>query len=80
MAGNGEISFAVRVHPGASRTRIKGVLADDTIKLDIVAAPEDGKANEELVRFLAKEFGVPRSHVEILKGQRAKTKLVRIHS
>ena len=78
LAVEGEVSFAVRVHPGASRTRVKSVMADGTIKLDIAAAPEDGKANEELVRFLAKEFGVPRSHVEILKGQTSKTKVVRI--
>lgn len=53
-------------------------MADGTIKLDIAAVPEDGKANEELVRFLADEFDVPKSHVEILKGHTAKTKVVRI--
>ncbi|MDD4627862.1 MAG: DUF167 domain-containing protein [Candidatus Peribacteraceae bacterium] len=78
LAEKGEVSFDVRVHPGASRTRVKEVMADGTIKLDIAAVPEDGKANEELVRFLADEFDVPKSHVEILKGHTAKTKVVRI--
>jgi len=78
MAANGVVTFSVRVHPSASRTVFKKVLADGTLKIDIAAAPEDGKANEELIRFLADEFDVPKSHVEILKGHTAKTKVVRI--
>ncbi|MDD5623363.1 MAG: DUF167 domain-containing protein [Candidatus Peribacteraceae bacterium] len=78
IAAGKAVTFSLRVHPGAARTRAKEVLADGTVKLDIAAAPEDGKANEELIRFLAEEFGVPKSHVEILKGHTAKTKVVRI--
>jgi len=83
------VAFAVRVHPGAKRTQAKGVMADPTsprstrlrraggtIKVDIASAPEDGKANAELIRFLAEEFAVPRSCVEILRGHTAKTKTV----
>ncbi len=53
-------------------------MADGTIKIDITAAPEDGKANAQLVRFLAREFSVPLSHVEIVRGQTGRTKTVRI--
>lgn len=73
-----EITFPVRVHPGAPWTKVKGALADGTMKIDIAAAPEDGKANAELIAFLAEEFKVPRSHVEVLRGQTSKTKVVRI--
>lgn len=55
-------------------------MADGTIKIDIAAAPEDGRANEELGRFLAEEFDVPKSHVEIVKGQMVKAKVVRIRT
>lgn len=72
------MAFAVRVHPGAKRTQAKGVMVDGTLKIDIASAPEDGKANAELIRFLAEEFAVPRSCVEILRGHTAKTKTVRI--
>lgn len=78
LSAGGVVSFAVRVHPGAQRTKVKGILADGTVKIDVAAEREEGKANAELVRFLAEEFGVPRSHVEILKGQTAKTKVVRV--
>ena len=74
----GTVSLMVRVHPGARRTCVKGTMADGTIKIDITAAPEDGKANAQLVRFLAREFSVPLSHVEIVRGQTGRTKTVRI--
>ncbi|MDD5751121.1 MAG: DUF167 domain-containing protein [Candidatus Peribacteraceae bacterium] len=78
LSEKGIVSFPVRIHPGAKLTKAKGAMADGTLKIDIAAVPEDGKANEELVRFLAEEFDVPKSHVEILKGQTAKTKVVRV--
>jgi len=77
---DGAVIFTVRAHAGASRTRAKQVLADGTIKMDIAAVPEDGKANAELIRFLAEEFAVPKSHVQILRGQTSKTKTVQIRS
>lgn len=74
----GTVTFSVRVHPGVSKTKVKGIMADGTIKMDIAAVPEDGKANAELTRFLGEEFKVPRSHVEVVKGQMARTKMVRV--
>ena len=74
----GIVTFAVRVHPGVSRTTVKGIMTDGTIKIDVAATPQDGKANSELVCFLAEEFGVPKTHVEIVTGQTARRKTVRI--
>ena len=74
----GEITFTVRAHPGARKTQWKDVMDDGTFKLDIAAPPEDGKANEALVRFLAEYFDVPRSSVEVLSGQTGRRKVVRI--
>ncbi len=55
-------------------------MADGAIKIDIASAPEDGRANAELVRYLADEFSVPKSHVHILRGQTSKAKTVQILS
>ncbi|MDO8468709.1 MAG: DUF167 domain-containing protein [Candidatus Peribacter sp.] len=74
----GAVTFSVRVHAGAARTKVKGALADGTLKVDVAAVPEDGRANAELIRFLAEECAVPKSHVEILRGQTQKTKIVRV--
>jgi uncharacterized protein (TIGR00251 family) len=74
----GSVTFAVRVHPGARKSQVKSVMADGTIKIDIAAVPEDGKANVALIEFLAEEFGVAKSHVEIISGETSRRKIVRI--
>jgi uncharacterized protein (TIGR00251 family) len=50
----------------------------DGIKLRVTAAPVEGKANEALLRFLAKELGVTPSSIEIIRGHRSREKIIRI--
>jgi uncharacterized protein (TIGR00251 family) len=76
LADRGSTSLDVRVRPGARRTMLKSILDDGSIKIDIAAEPEDGKANMELVRFLAGEFNVSRDQVEILSGHMSGRKRV----
>lgn len=76
----GEITFRVKVRPQARVSRFRGPLGEDTFKVDIAAPPEDGKANDALVRFLAEKFEVSRSRVEILTGQTGRLKMVRLRS
>ena len=76
-AKDGSLSFAVRVQPRAARSEIVGEL-DGALKLRLAAPPVDGEANEELIRFLAKLFGVSRGRISILSGQTSKNKLVRV--
>jgi len=57
----------VKAVPGSSRSRIAG-LYDRRLKIQIAAAPEKGKANKELVQFLAKTFHLPKSALEITAG------------
>lgn len=76
-AADGSVTFSVRVQPRASRSEIIGEL-DGALKLRLAAPPVDGEANAELIRFLAKLFGVTRRQVSILSGQTSKNKLVRI--
>lgn len=67
----------VRVQPRASRTEVAGRRGDE-LRIRVKAPPVDGAANEELVRFLARAAGVPRSAVRILRGRRARSKTVEI--
>lgn len=53
-------------------------MADGTLKIALSSPPADGKANEELKRFLAGEFGTCRSSVTILSGATSRRKLVRV--
>ncbi len=71
-------TIAVKVRVGAPKTHIKGIMADGTYKIDVAAVPEDNKANLELIRFLAKEFDVAKSDIEILSGQTNSKKILRI--
>jgi len=74
---SGALFFTVRVVPRASRSEIAGAL-DGALKVRLASPPVDGAANAELIRLLAKTFGVAKSDVEIASGRTSKTKQVRI--
>ena len=50
----------------------------DALKIRLGAPAVDGKANAELIRFLADAFGVPQRNVQIMRGEKARAKVVRI--
>jgi uncharacterized protein (TIGR00251 family) len=75
---DGAITFEVRVAPRASRNRVIGV-QDGALRVALTAPPVDGAANEALKKLLAKALGVAKSDVEILRGDRARIKVLRIH-
>jgi hypothetical protein len=74
---DGAITFEVRVAPRASRSRIIGV-QEGALKVALTAPPVDGAANEALRKLLAKTLGVSKSAVEIVRGDRGRTKLLRV--
>lgn len=71
------MTFWVHVQPRAHQDEIAG-RQGDALKLRLMAPPVDGAANEACRRFLARLLGVRRDQVEILKGQTARRKLIRI--
>ena len=78
LVEKGSVRFAVRARPNAPVTKVLDVLDDESVKIAIKAPAEGGKANAELVRFLAQEFGVSREQVKIVSGASARHKLVQI--
>lgn len=74
----GRISLTLRVTPKSPKTAWAGRMEDGSWKVRLAAVAEDGKANAELIRFLAREFGVDRAAVTIVSGGTARMKLVRI--
>ncbi|MBK7708380.1 MAG: YggU family protein [Acidobacteria bacterium] len=76
---DGAVTFRVRVVPRASRTEIAGEL-DGALKIRIASPPVDGAANEELIKFLAKQLGVSKSDVEIAGGKNSKSKSIRVRN
>ena len=73
----GAIIFAVRVVPRASKSEIIGE-HDGALKIKIHAPPVDGAANAELIKVLARKFGVAKNTVEITGGHASKQKQIRI--
>ena len=63
--------------PGAPRSRVVGPYGD-RIKIDVAAPPEDGKANAELLSFLAKALGLPRSALSLVRGASSRDKEVAV--
>jgi uncharacterized protein len=78
LARTGRLSLTVKVIPKASRNEISGLLADGSMKLKVAAVPEKGKANAVICEFLAREFGVSKGSVEIVRGASTSVKMVRI--
>lgn len=74
---NSKLTFAVQVVPRASRSEIVGE-HQGNLKIRIAAPPVDGAANDELIKVLAKAFGVARGAVEIVRGHTGKLKTVSI--
>ena len=58
----GWITFKCRVQPGASKSAVSG-LYGDSLKICLSAPPVDGKANEELIKFLSKTLDIPKSSI-----------------
>jgi uncharacterized protein len=69
--------ITLKIRAGARRTAFAGKLGD-VWKLQVAAPPVDGKANDALVRFLAKLTGRPMSAVRIISGFTSPMKTVEI--
>lgn len=76
---DGSAIFYVRVVPRATKNEIAGEL-DGALKIRVAAPPVDGAANAELIKLLAKQFGVSKSDVEIVSGETSKTKRIKINN
>jgi uncharacterized protein len=67
------IVIALHVQPGAKRTELIGTYGD-ALKIKIAAPPVDGKANAELLRFMARKCGAPARDVTLAYGETSRDK------
>ncbi len=72
------MKYRIKITPRSSKNEIVGKLPDGTLKIKLKAPPVDGEANAELIKFLSKEWGVPKSSIKIVKGLTSKTKLIEV--
>lgn len=71
----GGCEFNVLVSAGSSRSGVQG-LHGDALKLAVRAAPEKGKANDEVESVLAEFLGIPRKQIAVVAGQTSRRKRV----
>ena len=71
------VTVTIQTTPNAPRSEIVGWLGD-RLKVKVKAPAVEGKANAELVRFLAEHFNVRGNAVTIVRGETARVKTVRI--
>ena len=67
----------LRVVPGARRAGVVGRLGE-AWKLRVHAAPERGRANDEVVALLAETLGLARSEVRLVAGLTSRDKIVEL--
>lgn len=73
-------TIKVRVTPKASANRVvkgEGPEAPD-YKIYVTTVPEDCKANKAVLKLLAKELGVAKSNLEIIRGELSRDKLIQL--
>ena len=71
------IIISCQIQAGASKSKFCGEF-NGNLKLQIQAPPVDGKANNEIIKFLSKTLNVSKSKIEIIKGEKQKIKNIKI--
>ena len=66
------VLFTVRIVPNSSKNDI--IIEPDFVKVKVTAQPIENKANKALVEFLSKFFKLPKTGIEIVKGETSKDK------
>lgn len=66
------LTVTLRISPNASKNDI--LIDGDLIKVKVTAQPIENKANKALVEFLSKSFKIPKTCIEIIKGETSKDK------
>jgi len=69
----------VKVIPNAKQTQLAG-RHGDFIKIKIAAVPDKGKANKELINYLAKTLSVSQSEISIIRGHKNNRKTLKLPS
>ncbi|WP_284452709.1 DUF167 domain-containing protein [Parachlamydia acanthamoebae] len=72
-----QTTLAIKVIPNASRNAILG-WENDELKMHIASVPEKGKANEAVIKFLAKFLGLRKQQIQIIRGETNRHKILQI--
>ena len=77
MAADGRVHISIQAGPGASRTELVEI-RPDCLRIRVAAAPEKGKANAELIDFLARALAIRKSAIVVEQGQISRKKILSV--
>jgi len=81
-AAPGGVRLCVRLQPGASAERIIGLIVEAdgglALKVAVTAPPAEGRANDALLRLLAKTMRLPKRDLSLAQGAADRRKLVHV--
>jgi uncharacterized protein (TIGR00251 family) len=72
------LTLEIEARPRSGRRELSRS-SDGKIRAALQSAPESGKANKELMQLVAEWLGVPKSSVEVWRGDKSRRKVLRIH-
>ena len=72
-----ESTFSVRLTPRAAQDKIAG-WEGDVLRVRVSAPPVEGRANDALLRLLARALDVPTSRLRLVRGQTQRNKVVAV--
>jgi uncharacterized protein (TIGR00251 family) len=70
-------TFGVSVKTSAKNSRVVGE-ENGVLKIEVAAPPVEGKANDAVVKLIAKSLGVAPTRVSIVAGQKSKKKRITV--
>lgn len=66
--------ITVRVKPGSKKGPLVDQEVDGSLVVYVREPAVEGKANDAIVKILAKHFGVPRSKMQLVTGHKSRLK------
>ena len=77
------VVLAVRLTPRSGSDRINGETRDSSgktwLSVRVKAVPEKGRANDALIRLLAKKLGRPARSLDIIQGAASRNKRIAVN-
>jgi uncharacterized protein (TIGR00251 family) len=78
LTREGGLVLDIKAVPRSRTAEVSDVMANGVLKVKVTAAPEKGRANEEICAVLADYMGVSKRNVEVIHGHTTPQKRVRI--
>ncbi len=77
---NNSLKIHLKVIPNSIKNEFCGVIKDvnnqELLKLKVTAVAEDGKANKEVIKFIAKALRITQGDIEIISGITSRKKVL----